>query len=331
MTRLLAHIREDRGAILITVMLTVAIMASVAVLVLEHIRFSVSMTVNSEQADQARWAALGMEDWGRMTLKEWQQMVGADEEARPPSEADMRLTLGSITATSHLAPLKNCFNLNSLVSPDPDGKLVTNTATRNHFIHLMTALGLSSYKATELASATADWIDPDLEMQPSGAEDYEYSGLGIPYRTGNVPLADASELRTIKGFDQETYRMVRPYVCALPHFEPNPINLNRLTQADGPLLAMFFEDSPTRSALDLILAQRPIGGFTDVKTLTADATLTEMARDTKDQELLALKNRFFILKTEATGADTVTIMQSLIDTQAGTDPGIVRRRFGEQT
>lgn len=48
---------------LLTVLLLVAVMAAVAVLVLDDIRFSVRRTMNAETQSQAQWYAAGPKPW----------------------------------------------------------------------------------------------------------------------------------------------------------------------------------------------------------------------------------------------------------------------------
>jgi len=81
----------------------------------------------------------------------------------------------------------------------------------------------------DLSQAIIDWIDDDNGQAkttiPDGAEDGYYMNLATPYRTANTPLQSVSELRLIKGFeDNKTYEAIAPLVCAFG--VPASINVN---------------------------------------------------------------------------------------------------------
>ena len=76
-----------------------------------------------------------------------------------------------------------------------------------------------------LVQAIIDWIDPDVEaIPPNGAEDDYYTGLDYPYLTANQPMRHISELRLVRGFTQEVYDKVSPYLTALP--ATTAVNIN---------------------------------------------------------------------------------------------------------
>ena len=61
--------RDEQGVALLTVLLMVAVMAAIAVAVLDDIRFSVRRTANAQTTAQARWYALGAETLARRELE----------------------------------------------------------------------------------------------------------------------------------------------------------------------------------------------------------------------------------------------------------------------
>ena len=106
-----------------------------------------------------------------------------------------------------------------------------NPAAFAGFQQLLQALKLP----TELAAALVDWIDNNEEVtQPDGAEDLFYLGRDPPYRAANRPLADISEIRRVRGFDDKTVATLAPYITALP--TETLINVNT---APAEVLAAF--------------------------------------------------------------------------------------------
>jgi general secretion pathway protein K len=88
------------------------------------------------------------------------------------------------------------------------------------FQQLLRTQGLSP----ALTESVVDWIDPDDQTRPGGAEDIDYQILQPPYRAANQPLQSVDELRLIKGFTVEVIDKLRPFVIALP--EASAINVN---------------------------------------------------------------------------------------------------------
>ena len=75
----------------------------------------------------------------------------------------------------------------------------------------------------EILNSLIDWIDPDDEPQPEGAEDYYYGSLDPPYECKNGPLDTLSELLMIKGVTDEIYGKVSAYLTI---YSNGVININ---------------------------------------------------------------------------------------------------------
>ena len=73
---------DRQGMALLTVLLLVAVMAAVAVLILDDIRFSVRRTTNVETQAQAQWYAAGAEALARRQIAD----LMAVDPARTPLE-----------------------------------------------------------------------------------------------------------------------------------------------------------------------------------------------------------------------------------------------------
>ena len=61
-----------------------------------------------------------------------------------------------------------------------------------------------------------DWIDADDGNDGLGAEDYAYLGLEKPYRTAGQLIGDISELRLLMEMEAQQFRLIEPYLVALP-------------------------------------------------------------------------------------------------------------------
>ena len=63
-----------------------------------------------------------------------------------------------------------------------------------------------------ILDAIMDWIDPDDDPLPDGAEDSYYGSLDPPYECKDAPLDTLSELRMIKGITDEVYEKISKYL-----------------------------------------------------------------------------------------------------------------------
>src|SRR3546814_14418826 len=94
------------------------------------------------------------------------------------------------------------------------------------FAALLRALDVPKVQADGLVDSLVDWIDSDQAPGPAGAEDASYLVRDPAYRTGGALLAEVTELRAISGFDDSTYRRLRPHVCAMPTPPLSPAHHN---------------------------------------------------------------------------------------------------------
>jgi general secretion pathway protein K len=138
-----------------------------------------------------------------------------------------------------------CFDLNAINggSATAESNLPYNA---NVFKHLLMAVNVDEFDASQITDALRDWVDTDDELVSSlGAEDSWYQSLKVPYLAANGPLVDVSELRLVRGISASIYRRLQPLVCALPPTAQGAtvelkVNINTLREAQAPLLSALF-------------------------------------------------------------------------------------------
>lgn len=79
------------------------------------------------------------------------------------------------------------LNLSALLRLDSSGQVAQN------------ALMALPNMTEEVANAILDWIDPDEDPRPGGAESDVYAGMSPPYRAKNGPLDSLDELLLVRG------------------------------------------------------------------------------------------------------------------------------------
>ncbi|MDH5472238.1 MAG: type II secretion system minor pseudopilin GspK [Gammaproteobacteria bacterium] len=213
--------KTQTGVALITALMVVAIAVMLASSLLDELHLDRQRTYNIINNEQAYLYGLGAEVIARAGLRLDRQNNKFDSlnelwaQPTPPYP----LEGGHIAAV--LEDLQGRFNLNNL-SP---GLNTNYQQDLERFRRLLTALKIDP----QLADAVIDWLDDDLITTiPAGAEDDYYMGLLIPYRTANGLMSSPSELRAVKGFNEEdTYATIEPYICTLPVVTSININTAR--------------------------------------------------------------------------------------------------------
>ncbi len=118
------------------------------------------------------------------------------------------LSLGNGSVSWKITDLESKFNINS---PEPILQQVLPQA--------LTLMGVAPGEATPLVNSILDWLDPDDQTHPEGAETSYYQGLTPPYSAKNGPIDDISELLLIKGVTPEIY-----YGGVATNFQANYFN-----------------------------------------------------------------------------------------------------------
>lgn len=208
--------------------------------------------------------------------------------------------------TGSLQDLQGRFNLNALAGQGTQEAGGTPgaqafTASQAQFIRLLQALeepAVSVQQAIQITQSIGDWLDPDAEPRPGGAEDDHYFGLGPAYRAANRPMASVSELRAVANISPELYRALQPLVTVWPQV---PAGLNIHTAAAPLLRSLNCDDelAPLNeiAAQTLLERQRSEGGFEGVTELLADPVFAEQPMTCLDG-LLVEQSSWFLLSAE---------------------------------
>ena len=321
--------QSERGAALLAVLVLVAILGGIAVGAFERLRLSTALAINGASLDQARAYALGVEDLLALRIddltRESPEFTSLAGDWNGPTR---RIPLpGEGEAEGTIRDAGNCFNLNSLVEGDWSRGLSRRPAGTAQFVGLMTALGVPEGEARAVTGAASDWLDSGNEPSPDGAEDAAYAGGDPPYRTGNTLFADASELRAVEGVTPETFRRLRPHVCALPTADLSPINVNTLLPWQAPLLAMLAPHQVRLEAARALIGSRPAAGWEDAAAFWRSAAVAGIAESADPMSQLEVKSQWFSIDLTVRFGTGEVEETALVD--ARTSPAkVVARRWG---
>ncbi len=95
---------------------------------------------------------------------------------------------------------------------DDSGKIDINAAANNPdlLINLFMTRGVAPDQAAALSDAIQDWIDPDDNVRPNGAEIAQYKAAGLSYGPKNAPFDTVSELQQVLGMTYDLYEKIEP-------------------------------------------------------------------------------------------------------------------------
>ena len=240
--------RQD-GAALITVLLLFALITVLASQLITRSQVDIERTRWLVAQAQAYQYALGGEALARQLL--WQQ------------QSDLRAEGISISPAPAPLPIyRPDYGQMAVEIIDLQGLVNLNNAAKNGAARLPIArLFNDVLLKPELTQLLIDWIDADSTPLPGGAEDTSYLSTKPPYRTGNRPLSDPSELLALKGMTAEDYRVIKSFLTALPGVLPvNPntapveiFNLLNLGSSGGQIVNFRLSNPPGFLTVDEFL------------------------------------------------------------------------------
>ncbi len=308
--------QRERGAALITVLFLVVILSTVALSMTDDVSYAVRRSAAQHNTEQARWFALGAETLALETLR-------ASLAANPN-----RITLNQPWATEagrfaipggfidgRLSDAGNCFNINSLIPNAEDRDAEADPRITAQFQKLLLAIGLAEGEIAAIQGPLVDWIDPDGRPSDRGAEDFDYLGLPVPYRTPNTLIADISELRALSAMTPGLYTRLAPFLCALPTRQPATLNANTLSPEQLPLIAMLIggDETPALDRLLEIVTSRPGGGYASAQDFWALPSFEGLQISDADRQQVDVRTRYFRLNARVAYTDAFVQIVSLID------------------
>lgn len=281
--------RNEEGAVLLTTLLVMSLMAVVAVSIIDDVRFAVKRTANVQSYAQADWYVLGAEDFAQSYLET--QVISANPQqlnAVLISDKPLLFEIDGGAIGLSVRDGGQCLSLGGL----------TSSPGRRVFRQLLTNLGWGVSEAARFTSVAIDWQDADTQTLAGGAEDYTYLGRVPAYRTSNTTFTSLTELRALDGVTEKDYQTFRPYMCARPSTAPLKINVNTLTIERAPLLAAFLGGDRALSVATQVLAERPEGGFVDIEALKATPAMQDYSLKDATIDGLSFEPNFVWIEAE---------------------------------
>lgn len=291
---MIAKQKKQRGMALITVLMILAIMVTVAATMTGRLTLSLKRTEGVTFSQKVYWYGQAAQELGRMILNQDfadSDAVSLDQIWATP---DMVFPLDNGNLAGQIKDQRSCFNVNALALQDQGN---TPALPVSQFQDLLEAIGVDSYSAEMIAQSTRDWIDKDDQSGTGqGAEDSYYQGLGVAYLSANSLMVDISELRAVQGVGQALYEKIAPYLCALPSVEQK-INVNTVSIDQPEILYALFKKEHDLSVADFrkLLQERPVSGWNNISNFLGSDQFKGKSVSESIKKQISISSDFFQL------------------------------------
>lgn len=309
---------SERGASLVSALLLVAVMSSLAMALFTDLRFSMRRSANLEVRDQAYWYAVGAREFAEISIE--RAMQAPDDTLRPEAawlSGQRVFPINDGQLVGRVRDASNCFNLNSLVSLEANGLLVGDPLQQRRFDALLQAIGLPVQQSAVISAELTDWLDSDQRPVISGAEDDSYARAGRQYRTGNTLLAEREELLALASMTPRIYSEIEPFVCAHPVVENVPLNINTLQFDQAPLLVAMFAGELSRTTADGILIERPQTGFAAMQAFWELEVFDSIQIEAEHRQAIGRTSKYFQIEVDVLYAGARFRLSEMVEWRGG--------------
>ena len=197
--------KKNRGFAVIIALIAVTILTLLAGAFAYAMKVETRLAVNTNDDEQFYWIGRGgveracwwLAQEGNQPfsskLQYWNHGPGDGPETNGPlaGESLDNFAIGEGTVSLTMNELESKININAA-----DGPLLQQT---------LTAMGADANAISVVSDSILDWIDPDDNTRPAGAESDYYLGLTPSYNAKNAPIDNLDELQLVKGVTRDMF------------------------------------------------------------------------------------------------------------------------------
>lgn len=301
------------GVALLMVLFILVLITTLSVYLVEEEHLAIRRISNQRDAEQGFQMTVGSEQWALKILERDGKENNVDHLQESWNVLLPEVKVEEGTLLSEVQDLQGLFNINNLASGRDE-------VWYPLFTRLLSVLDINE----AVADALIDWIDGDQDITGSnGAEDADYLGLDVPYRTADRMIADIGELIWVKGFDEKVLATLSPFITALP-VKNNKININTCPPL---LIRVLTKEILPSAAADSLIEGRGEEGYQNTE---AFLTRTELAAESDNVEpLITINSKYFQVRSEAKFGRLTTVILSTVQRKSSGDKvTVLTRRRG---
>ena len=285
---------KTKGVVLISVLLTVLLLSSIAVVIGNN------YFVSFKRAQYLEFQTVSLNIFSSiesLALKKIDNELRFNSKFHAKNNAlftnDFIFKTQKGVVSGKIIDSSNCFNINALVSRN-NNTYKPNKENIAIFERLLSLSEIESNLIDEAIDQIIDWIDADDNPRAFGLEDYYYSGpLNNPkeYTSARI-FYSIQEIKSLPAIRDIGWQVFEKYFCALPDNDLS-ININTITGNKSLLLSSLFENLPYSDA-EYVIDNIPEDG---IKNLNELSNLFPSYKLEKSQNYLNFSSSHFELVT----------------------------------
>ena len=285
---------KTKGVVLISVLLTVLLLSSIAVVIGNN------YFVSFKRAQYLEFQTVSLNIFSSiesLALKKIDNELRFNSKFHAKNNAlftnDFIFETQKGLVSGKIIDSSNCFNINSLVIKNKN-TYKPNKENIAIFERLLSLSEIENNLIDEAIDQIIDWIDADDNPRAFGLEDYYYSGpLNNPkeYTSGRI-FYSIQEIKSLPAIRDIGWQVFEKYFCALPDNDLS-ININTITGNKSLLLSSLFENLPYSDA-EYVIDNIPEDG---IKNLNELSNLFPSYKLEKSQNYLNFSSSHFELVT----------------------------------
>ena len=285
---------KTKGVVLISVLLTVLLLSSIAVVIGNN------YFVSFKRAQYLEFQTVSLNIFSSiesLALKKIDNELRFNSKFHAKNNAlftnDFIFETQKGLVSGKIIDSSNCFNINSLVIRNKN-TYKPNKENIAIFERLLSLSEIENNLIDEAIDQIIDWVDADDNPRAFGLEDYYYSGpLNNPkeYTSARI-FYSIQEIKSLPAIRDIGWQVFEKYFCALPHNDLS-ININTITGNKSLLLSSLFENLPYSDA-EYVIDNIPEDG---IKNLNELSNLFPSYKLEKSQNYLNFSSAHFELVT----------------------------------
>jgi general secretion pathway protein K len=285
---------KTKGVVLISVLLTVLLLSSIAVVIGNN------YFVSFKRAQYLEFQTVSLNIFSSiesLALKKIDNELRFNSKFHAKNNAlftnDFIFETQKGLVSGKIIDSSNCFNINSLVIKNKN-TYKPNKENIAIFERLLSLSEIENNLIDEAIDQIIDWIDADDNPRAFGLEDYYYSGpLNNPkeYTSARI-FYSIQEIKSLPAIRDIGWQVFEKYFCALPDNDLS-ININTITGNKSLLLSSLFENLPYSDA-EYVIDNIPEDG---IKNLNELSNLFPSYKLEKSQNFLNFSSSHFELVT----------------------------------
>ncbi len=310
--------RQNKGAALVTVLMTLAIVLSVSTAIIARQQLDIRRSANILNMEQSLFYAYAVETWAKNLIAEDSY---ANDNFKEDWAKPLKLTeIDNGTLSGNIEDMQARFNINNLTAENTP----LTSYNKRCFIRLMRRVGIDEAKIEVLLKSLIDWLDSDKDIFPSdNSEDYDYLALKPPCYPPDFRMTSPTEFLLVNNTEYGEWRKLAPYMTALP--QTTAININTAS----PVVMESLGDNIDSFAIENLAELRKENPFGSVNDFIEKYKMFANRDINIDTSILSVNSGYFKLTAKTSFGEGKVILNSLIYRTGDNVVKILYRSLGD--